>query len=140
MSKTPDAWGSLVDKIIEAITSLGPMTSAELQAHLRYSASSVSRVLSRMTRDSPRRPQRLHVSGWVTDQEGQRTYPRAQYSLGPGINRPYKRAVTAKAAHSKRQGDKLRMLKTSSVFNLGVTRAEFAARKNKGVPSKRPHG
>lgn len=129
MTKPTSKWGALSARILELLTDYGPMTRAELDGHLDHTASSIGPVLTRMIKTRSKRPQRLHVSDWVTDHEGQRKYPRAVYAIGPGVNKPYKPAVSAKAAHAKRQAEYLRLLKTSSVFNLGVTRKQFAERK-----------
>lgn len=138
MSNPTSKWGALAARILDLLRDYGPMTRAELGAYLDHTASSISPVLARMTKTTPKRPQRLHVGGWVTDHEGQRHYPRPVYHIGPGVNKRYKPELSAKQAHAKRQSDKLRMLKTSSVFNLGVTRQEFAQRRRAALSIESP--
>lgn len=135
MIKSTSRWGGLASAITEAISALGPMTGADLCEHLGNPINSVSTALSRMIKTTPKHPQRLHISGWVWDHEGQRAYPRAQYSLGPGKNRECEPPITTKARHAQRQADKLRLLKTSSVFNLGVTREQFTQRRKQARQS-----
>jgi hypothetical protein len=125
--RKPDSrWGVLGEAIMQAITDLGPMTRAELCDYLKHDAESVSSVLARLRRPTKERPQRLYISGWVSDHEGMRAYPRAQYSLGAEPDKK-RRWVSQSQRHSARQTETLKRMKTSSVFHLGMTRDQLRA-------------
>jgi hypothetical protein len=118
-------WGVLAGKIMQAIEELGPMTRAELCQHLNHDSEGVSSVLARLRKPTKELPQRVHISGWVYDQEGQREYPRAQYALGAEEDKPLRRRMTKREIHSTRQAIYATRLKTASVFNLGLTREQL---------------
>jgi hypothetical protein len=128
-------WGMLAERVLTAIAELGPMTRAELCQHLSHDAASVSSVLARLRKETPQRPQRVYVSGWVYDHEGMREYPRAQFSLGAEPDKPLRRRMTKREVHSTRQAIYAARLKTSSVFNLGMTREQLTQR-SKQIRSK----
>jgi hypothetical protein len=121
-------WGHLSDKILVAIAELGPMTRAELCQHLSHDAESVSSVLARLRKATKERPQRIYISGWVYDHEGMRGYPRAQYSLGAEPDKLKKRKTSVNQRHAALAAEKLRRMKTSSVFHLGMSREQLRAR------------
>ena len=127
--KPGSTWGVLSERILTAITELGPMTRAELCQHLGHDSESVSSVLARLRKATKERPQRVHISGCVYDQEGQREYPRAQYSLGAEEDKPLRRRMTKREVHSTRQAIYTTRLKTASVFNLGMTKLELIDRR-----------
>jgi hypothetical protein len=126
--KPGSTWGLLSDKIIATITELGPMTRAELCQHLNHDAESVSSVIARLRKATKERPQRLYISGWVYDQEGQRPYPRAQFDLGAEPDKLLKRRTSVKQRHADLVSEKLRRMKMSSVFNMGMSRNQLTAR------------
>jgi hypothetical protein len=121
-------WGMLAERVLTAIAELGPMTRAELCQHLSHDAASVSSVLTRLRKETPQRPQRLYVSGWVYDHEGMREYPRAQFSLGAEPDVKLRRRMTKRELHSSLQTTYFVRMKTASVFNLGMTRDQLKAR------------
>jgi hypothetical protein len=125
--KQKAAWGDLAERILQAINELGPMTRAELCAHLQQDAGSVSSVVARLRKETPLRPQRLHIGGWVYDQEGQRAYPRAQYALGAQPDKKLNRKLSKSKQRSAHQTMVLVRMKTASVFNLGMTRDQLRA-------------
>jgi hypothetical protein len=121
-------WGLLAERVLTAIAELGPMTRAELCQHLSHDAASVSSVIARLRKQTPQRPQRVYVSGWVYDHEGMRPYPRAQFSLGAEPDKEYRRKVSIKRMHSDLQTAYFVRMKTASVFNLGMTREQLKAK------------
>jgi hypothetical protein len=125
--KQGSTWGVLAERILSTIAELGPMTRAELCAHLAHDATSVSSVIVRLRKQTPQRPQRLYISGWVYDQEGARQYPRAQFSLGAEPDKEHRRRVSIKQMHRDKQAQILTRLRTASVFNLGMTREQLRA-------------
>ena len=126
--KQGSTWGVLAERILTALEELGPMTRAELCQHLTWDPESVSSVIARLRKATAERPQRLYVSGWVYDQEGQRPYPRAQYALGAEPDKKRRRDVSIKQMHSDLQSMYLTRMRTSSVFHLGMTREQLQAR------------
>ena len=112
---------------MQAIAYLGPMTRAELCDYLKHDAESVSSVLARLRKPTKERPQRLYISGWVYDHEGMRGYPRAQYSLGAEPDKERKRRMSVNKRHAAHAAEKLRRMKMSSVFHMGMTREQLRA-------------
>jgi hypothetical protein len=117
---------------LQAVTDLGPMTRAELCDYLKHDMESVSSVLARLRKPTKELPQRLYISGWVYDHEGMRGYPRAQYSLGAEPDKPKKRKTSVNQRHAALAAEKLRRMKNSSVFHLGMSRDQLRAQA-KGV-------
>jgi hypothetical protein len=126
--KPGSTWGNLSERVLTAIAELGPMTRAELCQHLSHDAASLSSVIARLRKETPQRPQRLYVSGWVYDHEGMREYPRAQFSLGAEPDVKLRRRMTKRELHSSLQATYHTRMKTASVFNLGMTRNQLKAR------------
>lgn len=122
-SSAKAAYGGIIVRILDLL-SVSPMTLAELCEELGgYSRTSMAKLLWNLSRESKRKPKRIHVSGWVTDHPGQRAYPRAVYSLGDKKDKikPYRSRETQKQEAKLRYNSKARSLKaTNSVFNLAL--------------------
>lgn len=132
IKKKPNpTWGVLATLITTTIQELGPMTKAEICEHIDWDSESVSSVIARLRRPTKLLPQRLHISGWVTDHEGRRAYPRAQYALGAGVDA--KRRKTPGRARADWQAMALTRMKMSSVFHMGLTRDQLRAQ-NREAP------
>lgn len=115
------AYGSTVAAIIAALDECGPMTRAELSAHLGKDRTLVSAVVTRMARPTKDgQPKRLHVTNFVYDHEGSRRYPRAVYALGsyPDARKP----KPDKAENKRRYDESRRLQQASSVFTFGQPR------------------
>lgn len=110
--------GVLVEIIERALAECGPMTRAEIERHAGLELGRLSRILTRMTSATSRTPQRLHISGWVHDADGLRTYLRAVYALGPGKHKP-KPAVDRKKAVQVSGLNRYRRMRLNSIFNVG---------------------
>jgi hypothetical protein len=123
-TSTTKPWGATVARIELAIKQHGPMTRADLERHLGMTKDQFGGCLTRMTRDLPLAPQRIHVASYVYDQEGQRRYPRAVYAYGPGENKPKPKADTKKnrMLYYRRS---LNRIRNASVFNLGLRRDDI---------------
>lgn len=117
-------WGDIPATIEHVLREYGPMTAAELVHYVPGCPNDIRKACQRMLKPSKRREpvgqQRIHISGWTRDAEGQRDYPRAVYSIGHGVNK-------TKPARQRRkdvvrrwdQTTKVRM-RTNFVFNLGT--------------------
>lgn len=120
------AWGTTTDKILKALKSLGPMTSAEVCEAIGIERSNVSTIMTRMSHSTKLIPKRIYIAKWTYDAEGMRRYPRPIYALGNQIN-----AQRPKASHKenrRRYESNLRKRMTgNSVFNLGMTRNQYMA-------------
>lgn len=117
-------YGEIVSQIIQALKDYGPMTRIEICDALNTTRKSVSAVMTRLNRDTPRIPKRIYVKSYVYDHEGQRYYPRAVYDLGdkPDAKPPGADPVSARKRYLQRK----KMLNTAnSVFNLALTRKQY---------------
>lgn len=108
-----------VPRALELLAELGPMTQAELAELLgldRFGAAALMNVLRRPLKTIPKR---VHIIKWVTDHPGQRSYPRAVYALGEGVDvpRPKRNYKKVKQRYEQNKRTRLRM---SSVFRLGA--------------------
>lgn len=127
---TRATWGEVATRIEFLIRQYGPMTRAELCAHMNRPKDSVASVISRMSRAQKETPKRLYVCAYVFDQEGERRYPRAVYALGdkPDKPRPNFRSKAHVAENRARWWAKKRKhLTMNSVFNLGLTKRQLQA-------------
>jgi hypothetical protein len=117
-------YGQIVSQILQALKYYGPMTRIEICDALNTTRKSVSAVMTRLNRTSPRSPKRVYVKSYVYDHEGQRYYPRAVYDLGdkPDAKPPGANPVAARKRYLQRK----KMLNTAnSVFNLALTRKQY---------------
>ena len=124
---TRRAHGETVADIIRLLTDLGPMTRVEICQHLGIDRRAASSIVSRMAKANPRKPQRLYISGYTYDQEGERSYPRAIYALGdlPNARRPKPDPLGAK----RRYNAKVKAVNTMNfVFNLALPRRVYEKR------------
>lgn len=108
-----------VPRALELLAELGPMTQAELGELLgldRFGASALMNILRRPLKTIPKR---VHIVKWVTDHPGQRSYPRAVYALGEGVDAPRPKRNQKKIKQRYEHNKRMR-LKMSSVFRLGA--------------------
>lgn len=109
---------TVVQGIIAAIEDIGPSTSLEVGNYLDLPRNSLTSVISRMNKASPRKPKRLYIKEYVHDAEGLKQHTRAVYDIGdkPDAKRP-KYDKTA----NKRRSEKARERRAiTSVFELGT--------------------
>ena len=57
---------------------------------------------------------------WVRCADGERDYPRAVYSIGPGVNKPRPRAKARKAVVADWHRNRTARQRMNFVFNLGA--------------------
>lgn len=122
------AWGQTVADILRVLEECGPMSCAELCAHMNIDRRDGSAVVTRMAKATAKRPKRIHVVNYAYDMEGQRRYPRAVYAVGdaPDACRPKSDPRETK----RRYNAKVRGLHTANfVFNLGLPRRVYENRK-----------
>lgn len=117
-------WGNIPATIENVLREIGPMTVAEmLFSGVPGTPNDVRKAAVRMSTISNRRQpigqRRIHITGWTTDAEGQRTYPRPIYAIGHGENKPKPRRKARRVIVSEwYKTNKIR--KTHNfVFNLG---------------------
>jgi hypothetical protein len=117
-------WGSTVDRILDILTELGPMTAAEICREMGENRQFVSAVISRMRRPTKQLPKRIYVTSWAHDDEGARRYPRAVFDVGDAPDKEKKK--DGRKATRRRSDVKVRMHNTAnSVFNLATPRREY---------------
>lgn len=117
-------WGSLTAQILAALEECGPMSRIELCQHLGMSRQMLAALCNRLVRETPKRPQRVHIAYYVDEAEGSRRYPRAVYALGPGANAAKPRPNVAE--NKRRYNQRVRMRNVAnSVFNLARPRRLF---------------
>ena len=135
-------YGKVAGDILRALKEYGPMTRTEVCVHLGLDRTKAAAILTRLCRIADRphtgtvARRRARIAGWVRDQEGERDYLRAQYGLAetdengkdvPDVPKPSatsKSVVRAvKARYRERKAGRV-----SSVFDLGLTRAQLRAR------------
>lgn len=108
-----------IKQVLEALQDYGPMTQAELSEVTEIDPHFLSAMMNKLSGPTQKKPQRVHIIGWVYDQPGARKYPRAVYAIGPGSNRTKPKMTLAEHSRNYRERQKS-ILKTSSVFNLAV--------------------
>lgn len=122
---TNKSWGVNVARIELALKEHGPMTRADLEKLLGIPKDRFGGCLSRMTKNLPLSPQRVHICGYVYDQEGhKKKYPRAVYAHGPGDNKPKPNANTKRKRVIYYQ-QQINRIRNASVFNLGLRRDDI---------------
>lgn len=121
-------WGDTTTRILALLQDVGPMTRSEVCRHLGLEREDCAAIMSRLLRPTkrPEGPPRLHVSAWIFDEEGQRYYPRAVYSLGNGPN--VRKPKVKRNEVSKRYRERVKF-KVASVFDLGLTRRQQRERR-----------
>lgn len=113
--------GETKKKILDLLEESGGMTRFEIERAAGLSRSHAAAMVSRLSKAWPNEPKKIYVSHYVHDQEGSTKYPRAVYCLGDNAD-----ALRPKANPKKTSREwaklRLRRLKNSFVFNLGVPR------------------
>jgi len=119
------SWGVNVARIQLALKEQGPMTRADMEKILGLRKDEFGGTLRRMSKDTPLNPQRIHICGYVFDQEGhKKKYPRAVYAYGPGENKP-KPKVNTKRNRLIYYQQQINRIRNASVFNLGLRRDDI---------------
>jgi hypothetical protein len=125
----PCNWGSVSSAIERVLTLYGSMTVPEMMAagvpgHDNVVRGTAARMARPSKRVAPIGERRAHVSAWIYDAEGARSYPRPVYTIGHGDNKPRpKSSKNSKARRNevarKHQTAKRTRLRQNFVFNLG---------------------
>ena len=106
------------ERILETIEEIGPMTAAEVAQHLGKDSRSIVKLMNDLCQAKPERAQKLYISGFVHDMEGQRKYPRAVYSLGALQSK--KKPKRDEAAVKRQYRARMKGRSINSVFALGM--------------------
>lgn len=124
-------YGETSTKILKIISEYGPMTRQEVCVHLDTDRMYVSAIITRMTKDTPKAGKRLYVESYVYDSEGQKRYPRAVYAVGnkPDAKRP---KPDHKETRRRYLANVRKRMTGNSVFNLGLTRRQYEAKRRAG--------
>ena len=112
--------GDWVRQILQVLADFGPMTRGQVCRELGSTVHVAGRVLHRLAKPSRRHPKRVHISGWVRDDDVGRKYLRAVYALGDKPDAPKPRIDVNKEKWWS-QRDRVARRRTASVFNLGLT-------------------
>lgn len=117
--------GAIVDLILQALEQR-PMTRAELCEFTGIDHNVIAPVVTRMSKSSPQRPQRIHIKTYIDDLDGMKRYPRAVFALGKGINakKPKRDPRANKRRYLQNLTSKMRC---TSVFNLAMTQRQATA-------------
>lgn len=128
---TKAAYGETSTKILKIIIEYGPMTRHEVCEHLGVNRMHVSAIITRMTKDTPIAGKRLYIQSYVYDSEGQKRYPRAVYAAGslPDAKRP---KPDVKETRRRYNANLRKRMTGNSVFNLGLTRRQYEAKRRAG--------
>jgi hypothetical protein len=111
-------WGENAAVIRAVLKDLGPMTCSEVQKEAGLTRNSVTAVVSRIHRSGE-----AHITDYAYDDEGARRYPRAVYAWGAGKDaKKPKSNLSLDRSNNERLANN--RIKTASVFNLGMTRAQ----------------
>lgn len=129
--KTKAGYGETSTKILKIISEYGPMTRQEVCVHLDTDRMYVSAIITRMTKDTPKAGKRLYIESYVYDSEGQKRYPRAVYAAGnkPDAKRP---KPDHKETRRRYLANVRKRMTGNSVFNLGLTRRQYEAKRRAG--------
>ena len=107
LSRSPAAWGNVMDRILLSLRDDGPATRAQLERRVgldpKNAGKTVSRLVAVMDRPlADRGRRRAHIAGWTRDEhEGGRAYPRPIYAYGHGANAPKPPPQTSKAVQAR---------------------------------------
>jgi hypothetical protein len=115
------AFGSVTEKMLDALRDVGPMTCIELCRYLGLQKEKAGAILSRLKSSGPQSPQRVHIKGYVYDAEGMRRYPRAVFAIGEG---KHAKKPKANPKENRRRYDDRKKLRLNSVWMLGMSRKE----------------
>lgn len=121
--KPETPWGDIPANIEKALRDYGPMTTAEMIPLVPGCPNDIRKACQRMMlpskRSKPVGQQRIHISGWTRDAEGQRDYPRPIYALGHEENKPKPKAKKRRDVVREWDQTTKARLRTNFVFNLG---------------------
>lgn len=119
-------WGETTQRILALLTDLGPMTRSEVSRLLNVERDKCAAIFSRLSRPTrrPPAPRRIHIVGYVFDEEGQRRYPRAIYTIG---DEPDAKKPVPQPKETKRRYLEARKARVASVFELGLNRTQRRA-------------
>ncbi len=112
--KKRHAPGELTAKAMQFLREAGKQTRAEVCGELGLCKSHGSMLMHRLHTNGS-----VHIAGWVHELgDGGRRYPRPQYAVGAGADKPKPRVNTKAVRQRYRERRKMRV---TSVFDLGLS-------------------
>lgn len=105
----------VTESILQALKEFGPMTRSEVLAYLKLDRDNYGATLTRLCATN-----RAHISHYVNESEGQRSYPRAVYAYGPGKNAKKPPPKERNAVVREYVARRINKFRASSVFNMGL--------------------
>jgi hypothetical protein len=119
-------YGKFSQAILASLKQYGGMSRAEIEVFVGIPKESISAIVSRLHKSTPRMGKQIYISHYIYDAEGQRRYPRAVYNLGalPDVPKPKSNPKETKRRYLQGVKAKYTM---NSVFNLGMTRDQIRA-------------
>jgi len=116
----------VAEQMLKALVELGPMTCKELCDHIKTPKCSSGSVISRLMRQSPNRPKRVHIVDWTEDSEGTRRYIRPIYKAGKGADKPKPPTIERQKINRVRY-TRSKLMRVSSIWDLAKTVKERLA-------------
>lgn len=108
-------WGVITARVIAHLEHHGPATLPEIA-----DAVSANRDVLRKTCARLVRAQRAHICAWVDYAQGERSYPRPVYCIGPGANKARPRPKARKVVAADWRRNRIARQRMNFVFNLGA--------------------
>lgn len=113
--------GKHVIKLLEALDECGRMSAQEFADWAEISRYAAHAVLHRMNTRTQAGEKRIHIADWTYGHDGARRYPRPVYALGDKRDKAKPKPDVA-ANRRRSEGNRNRMHRMNSVFNLALTR------------------
>lgn len=123
-TKTRQNYGVFSQAILACLRQYGAMSRAEIEVFVGIPKESISAIVSRLHKATPKTGKQIYISHYIYDAEGQRRYPRAVYQIGalPDVPKPKSNPKETKRRYLQSVKAKYTM---NSVFNLGMTRIQI---------------
>lgn len=125
-------YGSTVNKVLELLTEVGPLTGADLCEMIGVTHDNLSGVLYRLRKPTKTSPKRIYIKRYVFEYDNARRYPRPVFAIGdkPNANRPKPNRKEVRRRYDQAKKARFTM---NSVFNMGLPRRIYLGEKNANV-------
>lgn len=126
------AYGSTVNKVLELLTEVGPLTGADLCEMIGIKHDNLSGVLNRMNHPTKTVPKRIYIKSYVFEYDNSRRYPRPVFAIGDKKNVP-KPKSDKKEIRRSYDNRKKKLYTMNSVFNMGLPRRVYLGERNADI-------